>query len=82
MSRLTDTEDAFRELTRRVDHLADVLHQLDTGGTFETMTCGEIEALADVLRCTGRTEVVDFIIGQHAEGDDEGDQHYEDRAKR
>jgi hypothetical protein len=41
-------------------------------------TCTEIEAIADLYRVTGNDETADAIIAAHAEGDDEGDDHYDD----
>lgn len=42
------------------------------------MTCTEAEALASIFGAAGHTEVEDFIIGQHALGDDDPeDTHHE-----
>lgn len=42
----------------------------------ESFTCGEIEALAGLLRAVGLGELADSMIDSHADGDDEGDDHY------
>ena len=66
-------------LEAEIGHLAAMMRQLDTGGTFETMTCSEVDALADVIRLVD-PECAEFVIAQHAEGDDEGDSHYQTRS--
>ena len=40
------------------------------------LTCIEAEALADLFRAVGDDETADYIIAEHASGDDEGDAHY------
>jgi hypothetical protein len=42
----------------------------------EKLTCCEVEALAGVLRVLADDGAADFLLAAHAEGDDEGDEHY------
>jgi hypothetical protein len=44
----------------------------------EKLTCCEAEALAGVLRVLDHEDVADALLAAHAEGDDEGDDHYVD----
>ncbi|SKV09278.1 Uncharacterised protein [Mycobacteroides abscessus subsp. abscessus] len=41
------------------------------------LTCSEVDVLADLFRTFGYDDAADMWIRAHAEGDDEGDQHYE-----
>ena len=41
-----------------------------------TLTCTEVDALADFLRAHGQDESATVLIDAHAEADDEGDEHY------
>lgn len=41
------------------------------------LTCSEADALADLLRAYEHPEDVERLLSAHAEGDDEGDSHYE-----
>ena len=40
------------------------------------LACREADALASVLRELGKPDAADALIEAHAEGDDEGDDHY------
>jgi hypothetical protein len=81
MSRLKDTEAALRSLTIKVDWLADTCAEMCDGSVFRTMACREVEALADVLRATGRNDVADAVIADHADYDQPGDDHYAEGEK-
>ncbi|WP_440711648.1 hypothetical protein [Herbiconiux sp. YIM B11900] len=49
----------------------------DTAGDVAaTLNCGEVDALADLLRAAGATDRATLWIERHAEGDEEGDAHY------
>ena len=39
-------------------------------------TCSEAEAIAELFRAYGREGFADHFIEVHAEGDEEGDDHY------
>ena len=39
------------------------------------LTCGEVEALSEMLRAVGATAAADYWIEAHAATDDEGDSH-------
>ncbi|MDY7528384.1 MULTISPECIES: hypothetical protein [unclassified Cryobacterium] len=39
-------------------------------------TCGEVEALSDLLRAVGATAAAEYWIEAHASADDEDDQHH------
>lgn len=60
-------------VARMAEVLGDAMTAGDTGGHF---SCGEAEALADVLRAAGHTDAADEWIEGHAGADDEGDDHY------
>lgn len=40
------------------------------------LTCSEANALADLLRAYNYPEDADAMLSAHAEGDDEGDEHF------
>lgn len=44
-------------------------------GVGESLTCMEVEALADVLRKFGESSAADYWIESHADADDCGDSH-------
>lgn len=49
----------------------------DTAGDVAaTLNCGEVDALADLLRAAGATDMAELWIERHAEGDEEGDAHH------
>lgn len=67
------------DLWQAIQRMADTLHMVDTGNVWEHFTCTEIESIADVLRVAGRDEVAEFILAEHAEYDEPGDEHHIDR---
>jgi hypothetical protein len=49
----------------------------DTAGDVAaTLNCGEVDALADLLRAAGATDTAALWIERHAENDEEGDAHH------
>jgi hypothetical protein len=49
----------------------------DTAGDVAaTLNCTEVDALADLLRAAGATDIAALWIGRHAESDEEGDAHH------
>ena len=40
------------------------------------LTCTEADALDNLLRASGQYAAAESLISSHAEGDDEGDQHF------
>lgn len=46
------------------------------GDVAARLNCGEVDALAGLLRAAGRGEAADLWIAEHATDDDEGDAHY------
>ena len=61
-----------------LERWAQVMGKLDTPGTWETFTCQELEATADLARAAGREDVAGMMIHLHALGDyDQEDQHHE-----
>jgi hypothetical protein len=49
----------------------------DTAGDVAaTLNCGEVDALADLLRAAGATDTAALWIERHVEGDEEGDAHH------
>lgn len=79
-ARMVDEREYGRllHLKNTVEALADAMAGLDTGEVFCCMTCGEAQALADVLSAGGRPEVATFVLEQHAMGDEEpNDDHHD-----
>lgn len=66
------------EILEAVQTMLDTLAGLDTEGTWETMTCTEVESVTEVFRAAGRHRDADYIITLHASGDDDGDMHHPD----
>ncbi|QWY81380.1 hypothetical protein SEA_RIZWANA_83 [Arthrobacter phage Rizwana] len=58
-----------------VQSAAPIMKGIDNGGTWGSFACREIEALADVFHAADRPDVADFILSEHAESDEEGDDH-------
>jgi hypothetical protein len=73
----TDKLDRLNFLWNEVHLAADAMLRIDNGGTWNTFSCTEIEALTDVFRAAGRDDVADFILAEHAEGDEPEDEHYQ-----
>lgn len=67
---ITNTAAALREF-------AETFSRWDTAGDIATvLSCGEIEAMAGLLRVVGEEDAADRWIRVHAETDEEGDAHY------
>ena len=64
------------DISGAVDELAKVVMSMDTGDTWLSWSCREIEVLAELLDVNGNTEAMEFVREQHAMGDEEGDQHW------
>lgn len=65
------------DLTTAARRLADVFGCETLGSDVGThMTCGEAEALADVIRAAGDPQGAEAFLRGHGETDDEGDEHY------
>jgi hypothetical protein len=60
-------------LLNEVLNTADTMLEVNNGGTWDTFSCSEIEALGDVFRAAGRSDVRDFIIAEHKKGDNAED---------
>lgn len=65
------------ELQVAVDVMAQHLGALDMGDVYTGLTCSELDSIADVLRAGGHADVAEFITEQHAEGDEDGDAHFQ-----
>lgn len=63
------------ELLTALDRMADTLggYTAEAGVHF---TCSEAETVAAVLRAGGRSDAAEDWISGHADGDDEGDDHW------
>lgn len=70
-SALTGVADAVATMAER-------LHGIDTGEVWGKFTCSEVESIADVLEAFGHADAAAFIIAEHAEGDEFGDDHWID----
>ncbi len=66
---ITDTN----EVTRFAEAFSSIEFACEVG---PTMACGEVEALAGMLRALGEPASADMWIEGHCVADDEGDQHY------
>lgn len=53
-------------LWNEVQLAGDRMLDINTGGTWNTFTCQEAEALACIFSAAGRQDVYDFIIHEHA----------------
>lgn len=42
----------------------------------QKLTCGELDALAELFRENGRDDIADQWIESHAPGDEQGDSHF------
>lgn len=60
-------------LTDAVAVMAERMAAMDTDDVWLHFTCGEIEAVADVLRAAGHDDVAAFIVSEHAIHDDVDD---------
>lgn len=69
----------MNRLERAVENMAYVLLGIDTGDVWQRFSCSEIEAIADVLTEAGHKDAAAFILGEHAEHDEPGDEHHIDR---
>ena len=78
MGEKIDYKAKYEALEAEVGKMANVLRCLDTLGTWESMTCTEVESIADLMRHIGRGTVADMIIELHAEGDEWEDMHHPD----
>lgn len=72
-----DVANAAYELLIGAKDGADLTEWLAMGGIPQTMTCGEAETLAHILRHVGQTKAADYIIETHRETDEPGDLHYQ-----
>lgn len=71
----TDQEVASRRRAQAALDVIDHVHEAfcDHATSF---SCGEIEMIAELYRAWGHDDMADSIIRSHADGDDEGDDHY------
>lgn len=82
-------EAGIRKATRPYDDLlflwnemqaaADVVVTIAPSTVWGGLTCTEAEALADIFTAAGRQDAHDFIIEQHAEGDDDCEDLHHDK---
>lgn len=63
-------------LSDAIDTAADALGQDLMDSTWQTLSCSEVESLAEVFRLTGHADTAAMIVGQHAWGDEPGDDHF------
>lgn len=64
---------------------SDYAANMDKPGTWDSFTCAEIEALADVLRAVEKTDAADMIVALHQQSDDickKGRYHTHNRQRR
>lgn len=79
MSQLTTIADAKRVMTgaqalaRFVNVFADSHLAINLA---ERLSCTELEALADLLEATGKSEAAEIWRSEHAQTDESGDLHY------
>ena len=64
-------------LQQVVTNAGDAMLGIDNGGTWGSFTCSEIDALAALFTVAGRQDVAEFIVAEHAIGDEFDDDHYQ-----
>lgn len=64
---LAESATRFAELIAGMEGMED---------TFESFSCHEIEALADICRAVGNDHAAEVAIAGHARGDEQDDAHY------
>ncbi len=70
-------EGMYVELLAKIEKVADVFDGMDIGNeVFQAFSCNEIEILWDMFDTAGYRDTANQILEWHAEGDDEGDEHY------
>ncbi|WP_030277081.1 hypothetical protein [Streptomyces sp. NRRL B-24484] len=57
------------------DRFGEAFGQIAAGDIAELLTCGELNALADVMRSLGYPGRAEMWTEAHAQGDAEGDSH-------
>ena len=68
-------------MTTPLDHFIEVWSAGDLlEDIASALTCTEADALADLLRTSNHPDSADGLIAAHAEGDDEGDEHFREEA--
>ena len=67
--------ESVRQLLPVLERFAAVMVEA-SGDAGRAFTCSEAEAIADVFRACGDLDAAAAWINGHAEGDDEGDDHY------
>lgn len=69
----TDAQPMMEALAGFIDVFKDGMLAMHVG---ETLTCHELDTLADLFMAAGEAEAAADWIAAHAGGDDEGDRHY------
>ncbi len=77
--------EAVEMAAERLDHYrsasCDLANLFDDGmlasHVADKLTCSEVESLAEFFRAVDHPQVADLWVECHAEGDDEGDLHYQ-----
>jgi hypothetical protein len=78
MGTLAQAADQLGELVAASEGLAYVAARMGDCEALRGLACGEVEAIANVLRAINATDAADTIIAAHASGDDdEDDQHHD-----
>lgn len=66
-------------LWNEVHRAGEDMRRIDPGSVFGSMTCSEVQSLADVFAAAGDQKTHDFIMESHAYGDDDPDDEHHDR---
>jgi hypothetical protein len=65
------------QLLHAMSHMADCMGGIDTGGTFGSFNCTELDSIARALAVAGYRGTAAFVIMQHAaESEEDGDSHF------
>jgi hypothetical protein len=65
------------QLLQAMSHMADCLHGIDTGGTFGSFSCIELDSIARALAEADFRGTAAFVVMQHAaESEEDGDSHF------
>lgn len=64
------------KLAQAVDYMARILKGLNAGDAFGSMTCEEVESIAEVLAVAGHMDAAAHVLMMHGDTDrEEGDVH-------
>lgn len=66
----------FAQQKASIGRLAETVAGMAEATLWTSLTCQEVEAIAEVLRSDGWKETADLIVRWHSTGDEPGDLHF------